>query len=222
MGTAWCSVMTGAMTRRNIGVKFFALPLILNSPFLWAQSIDQILITRLKNRLSDEAIVRGRFEQSKQIKGFKQPLLSKGNFVTARQKGVIWQTREPIESLLVLTKNRMSSRQADGRLVHQIDSNREPMAKLIIELMFAMLSPDLDTLSQRFKFEGSVLEEVWNLVLTPKDASLMALIPRIESQGNNYVRFVQWRDSMGDITQIRMFGQQASPALSHEEEAYFG
>lgn len=210
-------------TRRRAlqgALQCIALPVALATPWVWAQDGEKLLLEKLHKRLADDAIVRGQFEQRKQIKGFKQPLLSKGDFVVARQKGVVWRTREPIVNVLVLTKDRLTSRQADGRVVQQLDSQREPMVRLIIELMFAMLSADMATLSQRFKFEGEVREDGWSLVLTPKDAALTAWASRIESQGDRYVRQVQWQDSMGDTTTLRMTAQQAAASLSREEEAY--
>ncbi len=44
------------------------------------------------------AVLRGEFEQTKTIKGFKRPLVSKGSFVMAAGKGVLWVTAQPFAS----------------------------------------------------------------------------------------------------------------------------
>jgi hypothetical protein len=46
-------------------------------------------------RLASPAVLRGSFEQEKRLAGFRNPLLSKGDFLMAKDRGVVWATRAP-------------------------------------------------------------------------------------------------------------------------------
>jgi hypothetical protein len=54
-------------------------------------------------RLDASPVLQGEFEQSKSLKGFKNPLVSKGEFLLARSQGIVWETKQPFASTLVIT-----------------------------------------------------------------------------------------------------------------------
>ncbi|MBE0474878.1 outer membrane lipoprotein carrier protein LolA [Rhodoferax sp.] len=205
-------------TRRNcLGVAFagFFLP-------LWAADAQAGLIAKVSQRLADAPVVRGQFEQRKSIKGFRQPLISHGDFLVARQRGVVWHTREPFSATLLLTRERLISRQGDGSVSRQLESGHEAMVGLITELMFALLSVDLPLLAKRFIVEGELLgASGWRLLLTPRDSALSNWATRVELTGERQVRLVQWQDAQGDSTLIRMSDHQTAQTLSRNEEALF-
>ncbi|MBQ0933971.1 LolA family protein [Ideonella paludis] len=186
---------------------------------LWAQERDAL--AEIRSRLSNTALLRGQFEQRKTVKGFKQPLLSRGDFLVQRGRGVIWRTLEPLASSLILTRDRLVSRGADGTVQQQLDAAREPAVRGITELMFAVLSADLAVLAQRFSVSPHLkTAEAWQMTLLPKDASLAQWATRVEIEGDKQVRQVQWQDGLGDMSRIRMSGHLSSPALSKDEEAW--
>src|SRR5437868_5861786 len=49
----------------------------------------------LHERLKTAPVLKGEFEQTKTLKGFKNPLVSRGEFLVARGQGVWWHTRQP-------------------------------------------------------------------------------------------------------------------------------
>ena len=56
------------------------------------------VVREIRQRMADDAVLRGSFEQRKSIKGFRNPLVSRGEFIVARQRGVVWRTVEPFGS----------------------------------------------------------------------------------------------------------------------------
>ncbi len=70
-------------------------------PALPAHADD--LLASVARRLADAPCIRGRFEQTRRLSGFSNPLVSRGDFVLARGRGVVWQTREPFPSSLLVT-----------------------------------------------------------------------------------------------------------------------
>lgn len=188
---------------------------------LWAQERDAL--SEIRSRLMTAPVLRGQFEQRKTVKGFKQPLLSRGDFLVQRGRGVIWRTREPVPSSLVLTRDRLVSRGADGAVQQQLDAAREPAVRGITELMFAVLSADLGVLTQRFSVAPQLkAAEAWQMTLLPKDAALAQWATRVEIEGDRQVRQVQWQDGLGDVSLIRMSAHQTGPQPSKDEEAWLG
>lgn len=167
------------LTRRGV------LALLLAAPYppLWAQPVLTIA-TQVRQRLVDAPVLRGEFEQRKTIKGFRHPLLSRGDFIVARERGVLWHTREPFPSTLVLTRERLLSRGADGSVAARLDARDEPGMRALNELLFAIMATDLEALQQRFRIEGELVGgEGWRLQLVPRDSAVAQWVGRIELEG---------------------------------------
>jgi len=79
----------------------------------WAQPASDFA-GLLHERLKASPVLKGQFEQTKTLKGFKNPLVSRGQFLVARGQGVWWHTQQPFESTLVVTKTRLFTRNPDG------------------------------------------------------------------------------------------------------------
>jgi hypothetical protein len=173
-------------------------------------------------RLADAPVMRGDFEQTRTIKGFKNPLVSRGDFLLVRSRGVVWRTRAPFASTLVVTRERLLSRGADGATTAQLDARSEPGLRAVNEVMFALMAGDLATLSRHFRIDGELLEGPgWRLVLTPVDSMLASQFTRIGLDGDRHVRQVRLDERSGDQTTIRFSALHAAQEPTPEEEARF-
>ncbi len=180
------------------------------------------VLAQVRQRLADAPVVRGEFEQRKTLKGFKNPLVSRGAFLVARERGVWWQTREPFVSSLVVTRERLLSRQADGSVGTQVNASSEPGIRAINEMLFALMSADLAQLAQRFRIEGQLAgKDGWSLVLVPREGALAQWVSRIELDGDRLVRHVRFVETVGDSSDIRFSALAGAAALSREEAARF-
>ena len=99
------------------------------------------IAAEVRARLADSAVVRGKFEQRKTVVGFSKPLVSSGDFLVWRGHGVLWQTRKPFDSQLVLTRDRLVTRTGDT--VYQINAGTEPALRVTNQLLFALLAGDV-------------------------------------------------------------------------------
>lgn len=178
--------------------------------------------TQVRQRLSDAELIRGEFEQAKSLKGFKKPLLSRGQFLVLRGKGVQWLTREPFASSLVVTQERLVARQADGRISTQLNTRDEPGLRIVNSVMFALLRGDVAALSARFTVDGELLgKDGWRLRLVPREAALQQVFSQVEIEGDQFVRSIRMLEAQGDSTLIRFTAVVVGQGLSKDEEARF-
>jgi len=177
-------------------------------------------LTEAMRRMDDAPVIRGEFEQTKTIKGFKKPLVSRGLFLMAKGQGVLWQTQTPFASQLIVTRDRMTTVTEGG--MQQMDARQEPGLRAINELLMSVLGGDLRALSARFEITGSLSgARAWVMTLVPKDAALARFISRIEMEGAQHVQQVRLTEGNGDSSLIRFAHQVGSDRLTPAEQARF-
>jgi len=176
----------------------------------------------LRERLKSSPVLKGDFEQTKTLKGFKNPLISRGDFLVARGQGVWWHTQAPFETTLVVTKTRLATRNPDGSTTNLVDAQAEPGLRQVSELIFSLLSADPDALAAKFDVVAQPVGAAgWSLVLTPRDANLARFLVRATLAGERDVQSVRIEEARGDTTQIRFSHQAPSAALTPDEAARF-
>ncbi|MCD0492251.1 outer membrane lipoprotein carrier protein LolA [Chromobacterium violaceum] len=179
------------------------------------------LSAAIAKQLAQPPVLRGTFEQTKQVAGFAKPLRSRGSFLVSRDKGVLWDTREPFASKLRLTRGEIVATQ-NGAVSFQLSAAKEPTVRMINELMFSLLGGNLKALNGYFSIAGRQDAKGWQLTLTPKQAALGKVMRKIELSGDQYVRSMRMDESNGDATSIVFSQQNATPkTLSKDEEARF-
>jgi hypothetical protein len=190
------------------------IALLLSLPCVAAQG-DSI-----RDLLAKPAVLRGKFEQTRHLQGFRNVLSSQGDFVVARDHGVIWETRRPFPSTTVISKSRLLTRQADGSTEIVFDKSHSPAAGIVNALMLALLGGDLDVLSKYFTLKETTLPEgAWRVELTPRKSALAHVFERIVLQGDRYVRSVHLEEKGGDVTDIAFHSMLDAPAELDPSEA---
>jgi hypothetical protein len=69
-----------------------ALALLVLTPLAHAFDLQQ-----LSDQLSKPAVIHGAFVQEKHLRSLPQPLTSKGNFVLAKDSGLLWLLETPLK-----------------------------------------------------------------------------------------------------------------------------
>jgi len=208
------------MTRRRVLGAAAALALLAALPPVPAHAED--LLASVAARLADAPVIRGRFEQTRRLSGFSNPLVSRGDFVLARGRGVVWQTREPFPSSLLVTPDKLVVRGADGSVQQQMQADAQPAMRVVGESMIAVLRGDLRALSTRFDVTGRLVGKAgWTLTLTPTDAGMRRVFTRIVLAGDKFVRDVRLEEGSGDSTVVRMIDPVAAAKLTPAEEQRF-
>ncbi|WP_445371382.1 outer membrane lipoprotein carrier protein LolA [Methylomonas sp. HW2-6] len=185
----------------------------LSALLLWlsataAQADDAL--AAIKSRLVPAAIVQGHFRQEKQLKFLSKPLVSEGEFTFQQQRGVIWKTVSPVESVLLIGENRLITSQGEQALPASFG-----------RVFPAMLGGDFAELSADFSASAEMQADSWRLTLLPKDPLLGKAIAAIYLAGDSELRSVEIRETGGNVSRIG-FDRISRPAqLSPEQAAEF-
>lgn len=189
------------------------LLLLAAAPLPAASELDEVAA-----RIAQPQVLRGRFEQDKQVAGFRKPLHSSGRFVLARARGVLWLTEQPFASQLVLTGARLSVE--SGGSTRSIDAADEPALAAIHAVLFDLLAGDIAKLHANFTIAAQLLAaERWRLQLQPKPGLFAQAFTRIELEGARHVERVQLFEANGDRTGIAFRELAQGAQLSADEAA---
>lgn len=187
-----------------------------------AEAVSNGVLDGVAARLADAPVIRGQFEQTRRLAGFSNPLVSRGDFVLARGRGVVWSTREPFASSLLVTPEKLVMRGADGKIQQQMQTESQPAMRVVGESMIAVLRGDLHSLQARFDVTGKLVGKAgWALTLTPREAGMRRVFTRIELAGDRFVRDVRLEEGNGDSTVVRMIDPSAAQKLGAAEEQRF-
>ncbi len=184
------------------------------APALAATDVEAVT-----QRVAKVDVLRGEFSQEKQVAGFKNPLRSQGRFVLAQDHGVIWTTLKPFPSEVVVTRDRILSRQSDGSSRVELDGRQQPAMRSVNAIMFALMSGDAQALSAQFTVKVEVLPgNAWKMQLTPRSAMLGKVFAQLTLSGDRYVREVQINEANQDVTRIQFAGMSDTPATLSTDE----
>jgi outer membrane lipoprotein-sorting protein len=170
----------------------------------------EAVLTEIAGRLSKTPIAHGNFHQQKHLKVLHKPLISTGTFTYDQNKGVIWKTLTPVESLLLVNESKLITGQGE-----------QAVPAAFGKVFKAMLGGDVATLTDGFAITGTDQKTSWQLELTPKDEMLKRIISAMVLSGDTELRGLEIREAGGNITRIT-FDNITHPAqLTNEQQADF-
>jgi len=150
--------------------------------------------------------LQGSFTQEKYLGALDATLVSTGEFTYQRGKSIRWAILEPVQSELILTPSSISSRQGQ-QLTMQLDASSNPVARVIGEIFFAVLTTQWEKLAPYFELSGTIDGQRWQAVLLPVDPAVRQLFSRIELSGARLLDEIVLHETNGDRTTIRLFDQ---------------
>ena len=180
-------------------------------------------VPAVRARMEQPEVLRGRFEQEKHLKGFRNPLRSQGRMLLVRERGIAWDTTEPFASSAVLTREKLTSELPDGSRQTLLDAADGPAAGATASLLMALVAGDLDLLAERFDIQETLLDNgAWQLELKPREPALQRVFARFQLSGDRHVREVLIEETGGDTTRVSLLELSSEPAQpSPAEEARF-
>ncbi len=192
-------------------------------------SVAEIQVANVEAELAlktAEMPIKGTFSQHKNIKPLKRPFISTGAFVYLPQKGLLWQTKSPVNSTKLFANEGVYSLDEKGVL------NKE--SQLDNDFFLTLFSADEEKLAPYFTtrtITTDVKKQGSCLALTPKSAGLLSLFQQINlcrnnednpKDNNNNTKLpstITLIEAKGNTTEIRL--QLSSEPVSNKELAYF-
>lgn len=194
-------------------MRWLPLLMLLLSPLVSALTLDDV-----QQRFTEQPVVRAHFAQSRTIKDLPQLLLSQGNMLIARDRGLLWDQTAPFPMQLLLDDKRMVQA-VNGQPPQTITADNNPQMFQFNHLLRALFQADRKVLEQNFRVEfADKGEGRWTLRLTPTTTPLDKIFATIDLAGKTYLETIQLNDKQGDRTDITLSQHQLTPAQLTDDE----
>lgn len=182
---------------------------------LFASTAHAFDLKDLSRQLSEPAVIRGPFIQEKHLRALPQPLVSQGTFILAKEYGLLWLLKTPLQQDYRINSQGIARRDATG---WQMLPGKSAGAQQN-HLFFAVLQGDSVELERDFELNLQGDGHAWTLQLIPRSLLLKQVFTRIDISGGAYVQRIQLAESQGDSTVLRMPDSTSSASLNDSERA---
>ena len=179
-----------------------------------AQAFD---LQQLSDQLAKPSVIHGNFIQEKHLRALPQPLVSKGTFVLAKDHGLLWLLKTPLQQDYRINAQGIARRDANG---WQPLPNKSAGAEQN-RLFLAVLQGDSSGLQRDFELQLQGQAQQWKLTLIPRSLLLKQVFIRINIDGGELVHTIELLETQGDSTVLRMQDSMASQPLSAAEQHDF-
>lgn len=197
----------------NILVKSLSVLALLTMSAL-ANAFD---LQQLSEQLAKPDVIHGQFTQEKHLRALPQPLISKGNFVLAKNHGLLWLLKTPLQQDYRISAKGIARRDGNG---WQLLPNKSAGAEQN-RLFLAVLQGDSSGLQRDFELALSGDAQQWKLTLTPRSLLLKQVFNQINIDGGALVQTIELLETQGDSTVLRMQDSTAGQPLSDAEQHDF-
>ena len=161
-------------------------------------------------------MTKGEFTQEQYIKVANRSLISRGNFVMAADKGVIFEIAEPFPSSMVVTEDKLVQT-LSGNVVAVMDGKENAMFKNIAKIIHSVFSNDVQVL--RDNFQVSVTGGPKDVVeLVPKDLLLSMMFLKITLAVGDSIDSVSVIETGGNWVNYNFNNKSFPEKLTSDEE----
>ncbi len=190
---------------------FIALIFLFSFSCLWADQLEDVY-----KRISAHPVTKGEFTQEQYIKVANRSLISRGNFVMAADKGVIFEIAEPFPSSMVVTEDKLVQT-LSGNVVAVMDGKENAMFKNIAKIIHSVFSNDVQVLKDNFQV--SVTGGPKDVVeLVPKDPLLSMLFLKITLAVGDSIDSVSVIETGGNWVNYNFNNKSFPEKLTSDEE----
>lgn len=161
----------------------------------------QDTLTQIAAQIDQYPVVKARFTQTRKMLALKRPLVTTGQFVFAREYGVLWQIEQPYRISYVLGEDKIIEIGSDGSRKERSAKDVPGFAQ-VGRVFRAMLGAHTGILNEYFdvSVEGNIKQ--WTIRLKPKQAQLAAFLGNMRLSGAQHVESIVIDEASGDRTEI--------------------
>ncbi|WP_313009719.1 outer membrane lipoprotein carrier protein LolA [Stutzerimonas nitrititolerans] len=179
-----------------------------------AQAFD---LAQLSQQLREPAVIRGQFVQQKHLRALPLPLVSRGQFVLAREHGLLWSLQQPLQQDYRISGSGIAQRTPSG----WESTDQQPAAARQNRLFLAVIGGDAEALQRDFQLELLGTSADWTLTLTPRSKLLQQIFSAIHIQGGATARRIELLETQGDSTLLLLESTEVDDQLSAVEQHDF-
>jgi len=193
----------------------FAMPAAFGAPAadpfahpLTSEAQVRSLLSRPAGKLRAAQVLTGSFQHIRHLSEIPKPLVAHGEFKFGRDLGVYLHTRQPFDSVVVLTGAGLAQSD-EGGAVQRISADEQPGVRLITNIFMALFTLDTQRLARDFELFGGVEDEKkdrWIIGLRPRAKAVVAVFKEATVAGSDDVEQVVLTDARGDRTVIDLTG----------------
>ena len=173
-------------------------------------------------QLAAPAVLRGRFEQTREVKMLSKPLQSSGYFLLSRL-GLYWQQEQPVASVMIADEERLLQSVGDGPL-QSIDVAKNPVVLTFSQSFLSIFQGDEARLREHFEVSFQPGEEMgrWQISLKPVNYPVAEAIESITIDGREYIETLTVTSRSSETTTISFSNLQTEPVelTEHEIQLY--
>ena len=209
LNTLWQKVCSACIARKLAPAAVVAL--------LFCSSAHAFDLQQLSEQLAKPQVIHGQFVQEKHLRALPKPLTSTGTFVLAKDHGLLWQLKTPLQQDYRITAQGIARRSSNGWQMLPGKSAGAEQNRLFL----AVLQGDSSGLQRDFELQLQGEADRWTLTLTPRSLLLKQVFNRITIDGGELVQRIELQETQGDSTLLRMQDSVSNQALSDAEQHDF-
>jgi len=174
-------------------------------------------LQQLSDQLAKPDVIHGHFIQEKHLRALPQPLTSQGSFVLAKNQGLLWLLKTPLQQDYRITAKGIARRDVSGWQMLPGKSAAAEQNRLFL----AVLQGDSSGLQRDFELSLSGDAQNWKLSLVPRSMLLKQVFNQINITGAELVNSIELLETQGDSTLLRMQDSTSAQPLSDAEQHDF-
>ena len=179
-----------------------------------AQAFD---LQQLSTQLARPQVIHGDFIQEKHLRALPKPLISTGTFVLAKDHGLLWQLKTPLQQDYRITAQGIARRNgSEWQMLPGKSAGAEQN-----RLFLAVLQGDSSGLQRDFELQLQGEASHWQLTLTPRSLLLKQIFTRINIDGGELVQRIELQETQGDSTLLKLQNSVSNQPLSDAEQHDF-
>ena len=195
--------------RTRLSLLFAAL---LFTPLAHAFNLQQ-----LSDQLAKSQVIHGEFIQEKHLRALPKPLTSTGTFVLAKDHGLLWQLKTPLQQDYRITAQGIARRNGTQWQMLPGKSAGAEQNRLFL----AVLQGDSSGLQRDFDLQLQGEPTRWTLTLTPRSLLLKQVFNQINIEGGELVQRIELQETQGDSTLLKLQNSVSTQPLSDAEQHDF-
>jgi hypothetical protein len=174
-------------------------------------------LQQLSDQLAKPDVIHGNFIQEKHLRALPKPLTSKGTFVLAKNHGLLWLLKTPLQQDYRITAKGIARRDTSGWQMLPSKSAGAEQNRLFL----TVLQGDSSGLQRDFELSLSGDAQNWKLTLIPRSLLLKQVFNQINITGSDLVHSIELLETQGDSTLLRMQDSTSAQPLSDAEQHDF-